>query len=240
MDKHYIADDTFEQGAHPEGLVFKGRVLVSDTRGVGFGIGFIPAGHEARQVTGGPLVPGPWAYAYGLPAVIAQDGGTGTEIANERAAGLLIECAVGDLLNMQGHTFRITLAGTPQHPDRHNIKLTEVGDVELDELARIVYDETMADENMSHTDALDVVAETLGEDAARMIDDEVVDDEDADMERRVVVTSTHRHCDKCLEAQASAETMARVTGSTGAVETIDDTLVGGTVHKARVSIEDAR
>lgn len=35
-----------------------------------FGIGAVPRGFSGRKVTDGPLVPGPWAYTYGLATVI--------------------------------------------------------------------------------------------------------------------------------------------------------------------------
>ena len=42
--------------------------------GFGFGIILVPAGQSARQVSGGPLVPGPWAATYGVGAMLTGDG----------------------------------------------------------------------------------------------------------------------------------------------------------------------
>jgi hypothetical protein len=76
------------------------RVVVAgaENRTAGYGIGFTPTGREARQVFGGPLVPGPWGYAYGLATVIDNYGGTGADRERERREGRLIEANVGDEL----------------------------------------------------------------------------------------------------------------------------------------------
>jgi hypothetical protein len=88
-------------------------LVVRDQRGVGFGLGFVPEGVEARQETGGPMVPGPWAYSYGLPAVLSADGhGSAWEREEARKAGLLIEAVEGDLLDVDGTLYRIMWKST--------------------------------------------------------------------------------------------------------------------------------
>jgi len=54
-----------------------------------FGIGLVPPGREARQVFEGPMVPGPWAYTYGLGVCICADPrrNTGAESARKKDEG---------------------------------------------------------------------------------------------------------------------------------------------------------
>jgi hypothetical protein len=78
---------------------FPGRVVVAGAENAaGYGIGMIPAGHEARQEYAGPMIPGPWAFVYGLAGVIDNHGGTGAEMARETAAGSLFHVEAGDTL----------------------------------------------------------------------------------------------------------------------------------------------
>lgn len=55
-----------------------------------FGVGEVPRGSEGRKVSFGPMVPGPWAYAFGLGTFITSDPNhnSGTESAKLRAAGV--------------------------------------------------------------------------------------------------------------------------------------------------------
>lgn len=66
----------------------------------GYGFGMIPAGRSGRKETHGPLVPGPWAYAFGLCAVIDNHGGTGADGARGRVEGTCFTVKPGDLLRM--------------------------------------------------------------------------------------------------------------------------------------------
>ena len=43
-------------------------------RGFGFGIILVPAGQSARRVSGGDMVPGPWAATYEMGAMLTGDG----------------------------------------------------------------------------------------------------------------------------------------------------------------------
>lgn len=94
------------------------RLLVSDVpHGPGFHVGFIPPGSSAVQVDGGPLVPGPWCYAYGISSVIDSHGGTRGELKQARAAGLVVEAVLGDVVDVCGYEYRI------EADHNHNIKL---------------------------------------------------------------------------------------------------------------------
>lgn len=98
------------------------RLIVAGCRGYGFGLGHVAEGEAARQETGGEMVPGPWAYAYGLCGVIDNYGGTATEVERQRAAGQLIEAAIGDILTIYGRDYRIEAI----RYDNHNVNLVPV------------------------------------------------------------------------------------------------------------------
>jgi hypothetical protein len=72
-----------------------------------WGIGAVPRGQSARQVDGGPLVPGPWAYLFQLASVIDNYGGSGAESARERAAGLQHDAKPGDVVRIDGNEYTI-------------------------------------------------------------------------------------------------------------------------------------
>lgn len=63
----------------------------------------VPAGRSGRKVDGGPLVPGPWAYAFELCSYVADCGSSGADSqrlaseGNERAyaEGMLIAFQTG-------------------------------------------------------------------------------------------------------------------------------------------------
>lgn len=96
------------------------RLIVAGiSHGSGFQVGYVPAGESARKVYQGPLVPGPWAYAYPLCSVISTDGGTSAEMAREKAAGLLLHVALGDRIEVEG------LAYAVKATDRYNIELIQ-------------------------------------------------------------------------------------------------------------------
>lgn len=92
-----------------------------------FGLIFVPADCAARKDHGGPEVPGPWASAYGLCAVIDNHGGTAREAADRQAAGLEHTVHVGDEIVIAGHrcTVEIWKRGTAW-TDVHNIMLVPV------------------------------------------------------------------------------------------------------------------
>ena len=72
-------------------------------------VGGVPRGVSRRQVDGGPLVPGPWAYVYELAGVIDNHGGTGAESALNRAAGTEHDLRSGDVIRFDEHEYKITL-----------------------------------------------------------------------------------------------------------------------------------
>ena len=59
----------------------------------------------ARKVMNGPMVPGPWAYAFALGTVIDTQGGTKAESERLRAQGLEHDVAQGDNLVIDGNEY---------------------------------------------------------------------------------------------------------------------------------------
>lgn len=72
-------------------------------------IGGVPRGGSGRQVDGGPLVPGPWAYVYELAGVIDNHGGTGAEAARKHAAGMEHDLVPGDVIRFDDCEYKIRL-----------------------------------------------------------------------------------------------------------------------------------
>jgi len=72
-------------------------------------VGGVPRGASGRQVDGGPLVPGPWAYVYELAGVIDNHGGTGAESACMRAAGTEHDLVRGDVIRFDDREYKITV-----------------------------------------------------------------------------------------------------------------------------------
>lgn len=77
-----------------------------------FHVGHVPEGEEGRKEYGGPKVPGPWAYAFGLCTVIDNHGGTGLDIAKDKAAGLWLDVADGDEIEVAGHDYTVRFKNT--------------------------------------------------------------------------------------------------------------------------------
>jgi hypothetical protein len=97
------------------------RLLVEGVRwAAGFHVCFVRADQAERREYQGPLVPGPWASAYGIAASIDDCGGTKGEIEKEQAANLVLRCKLGDEVEIEGYKFRIGPASN------HNISLTLV------------------------------------------------------------------------------------------------------------------
>ena len=96
----------------------------------GFGLGYVGPDGECRREHGGPIVPGPYAYAYGLCGVIDNHGGTGAEIARERAAGQVLEVEPGDVLVLpDGTAWTVDFLRQGSWVDLHNIRLTQLEEV---------------------------------------------------------------------------------------------------------------
>lgn len=119
-----LTPDPYDAADH-WGTLHGDAVLTVQLRRTGpahrFGLGFVGPDGSSRREYGGPILPGPYAYAYGLPVVIAANGrGTGSEMAAARAANLVVDANLGDVLTIRGHQFRIDRT----HND--NIKLVKV------------------------------------------------------------------------------------------------------------------
>ena len=69
------------------------------------GYGFVSPEGESRRVSGGPILPGPHLYAYGLATVIDNFGGTGAEMRRLEAEGGVTTLTEGDTVEVMGHTF---------------------------------------------------------------------------------------------------------------------------------------
>lgn len=74
-----------------------------------FGIGGIPEGNEGRQVYQGPLVPGPWCFAFGLCSVICDNPklGTGAQLERKTADGSAHTVRDGSVLEICGNLYRV-------------------------------------------------------------------------------------------------------------------------------------
>lgn len=83
-------------------------------------IGFVGPEQSGRKETGGPMVPGPWAFAYGLCVVINNRGGSGAESARRLAEGNEIEFDFGDVFEIEGVQFCANVA------HNGNLELTPV------------------------------------------------------------------------------------------------------------------
>jgi len=85
----------------------RGRALPSR-----FKFGFVGPDGECRRVTGGPILPGPYAYGYPLSVAITAnpEHGTGAEMRRNRAAGTEVDAAIGDVVVFRGFRFRIEAA----------------------------------------------------------------------------------------------------------------------------------
>lgn len=77
----------------------------------GWYVGGWGAAGAGRKVFGGPHVPGPYAYVNGHPGVISRHPGGGTRGEHERARteGRLFEVEPGDVLEIYGTDYTLTL-----------------------------------------------------------------------------------------------------------------------------------
>ena len=74
-----------------------------------YGFGYVGPNEMKRQVTGGPLVPGPWAYAYRL----------GNCIDGTRQVYNDVEFSIGDQFEIDGHIFQ----SYPANNDNMDLRL---------------------------------------------------------------------------------------------------------------------
>jgi hypothetical protein len=87
-------------------ICVKGARATSSGR---YRVGGVPRGASGRQVDGGPLVPGPWAYVYELAGVIDNHGGTGAESARMRASGTEHDLVPGDVIRFDDREYKIAV-----------------------------------------------------------------------------------------------------------------------------------
>ena len=87
-------------------ICVKGARATSSGR---YRVGGVPRGVSGRQVDGGPLVPGPWAFVYELASVIDNHGGTGAEAARMRAAGTEHDLVPGDVIRFDDREYKIAI-----------------------------------------------------------------------------------------------------------------------------------
>jgi hypothetical protein len=78
-------------------------------RGHRYTFGFVSPEGTTRRVLEGPKLPGPYAYAVPLSVAITAnpEHGTGAESRRLREAGAEADAEIGDLVEIQGYTFRI-------------------------------------------------------------------------------------------------------------------------------------
>ena len=81
-----------------------------------WGVGYIPKGSEGRQEYQGPIVKGPWPFAYGLCTVIDNHGGSAAQSERDRAAGIEVDAHEGDLVEFgDGLLWPIIRIGWSKH-----------------------------------------------------------------------------------------------------------------------------
>ena len=80
-----------------------------------FGVGAIPRGGEGRKVDGGPLVPGPWAFAYGLATCLMSDAYAEQKARDEADRQGAIEVEQGSKLLIDGVWYRVDVDYTARH-----------------------------------------------------------------------------------------------------------------------------
>lgn len=92
-------------------------LLVAGGNLAGYGVGFVPEGFSERKETGGPLIPGPWAYSWARASVMDNHGGTGAELEKLQEAGRIVKAKAGETVKIDGRQYTIRLL-----PDRVNIE----------------------------------------------------------------------------------------------------------------------
>lgn len=123
VDKQWPIGGEYDPNARDnKGYWEKATLKVGTLNYAGFGLGFVPEGYQARQVTQGPMVPGPWAYAYGHASVLCDSGGTKSELERAAAEELLYYADLGDILELDGVLFKI------EKTHNRNIKLVNIED----------------------------------------------------------------------------------------------------------------
>lgn len=70
-------------------------------------VGYVDETGTCRRVFEGPILPGPYAFAFGLATVIDNHGGTAAEADRNRAAGTEYDVEHGDRLVLGTNVFRV-------------------------------------------------------------------------------------------------------------------------------------
>lgn len=70
-----------------------------------FGVGAVPRGCEGRKEYNGPMVPGPWAFAFGLGAVLSSSQAHRDADAERRATDIEVEA--GTVLRIDGIDYKV-------------------------------------------------------------------------------------------------------------------------------------
>lgn len=90
-----------------------------------FNVGHVPKGEADRQVTHGPLVPGPWAYAFGLCTFISDSGSSADELDQAKAENRHLEVADGDLIEVAGNVYKVRYSGFHQEGEHLSLELVK-------------------------------------------------------------------------------------------------------------------
>jgi len=69
-----------------------------------FHVGHVGEGEQRRKTYDGPMLPGPWAYAFVLPFAITEHGDPGKQPSEP------VQVQGGDLLRVCGHVYRVRIA----------------------------------------------------------------------------------------------------------------------------------
>lgn len=94
-----------------QNLTNNSRVLVAGSNArFGWHFGFMPRGKSGRQVMNGPMVEGPWAYTFAMPATLSGDGhGSAWEMEEEKKRGTLYSVAAGEVVELDGTNYTVTV-----------------------------------------------------------------------------------------------------------------------------------
>lgn len=100
MNIHHVTEDTV--------ITTKASMTFPNGR-YRHGIGFVAKGDEGTRLDGGPKVPGPWGFAYGLSTVVTSHPacGSGYESAKGRANGTEFAVKTGDLLVFEDVIYQV-------------------------------------------------------------------------------------------------------------------------------------
>ena len=109
MTKHFISTKTRHDNTFATDAIVRVRGASRLGGPGGWGIGGWNEKTALRHVYQGPLVEGPQAYLFGLPAVIDTNGGTAAEQAAAAEAGLLFDVEDGDTLVIDGVDYRLSV-----------------------------------------------------------------------------------------------------------------------------------